>query len=192
MKTSVTMIEDNNKEVFNVMQCGIEYNINIERYTYKEILMFKDKGWILIDGTLYSIMPNNLLLEKDECEKQYYANVDYSYFFVRYPNYIDRLVSSLYVGDGGSREKNRDPICTYIMIDGDGFYKIGKSVNTDRREYTLMAIKPSIKLLYVCEDDIESILHEKYKHLNVRGEWFKLNENQLAEIVGDYGFKAKK
>ena len=73
----------------------------------------------------------------------------------------------------------------YIMIDHNtGYYKIGHSKNVISRERTLQSEKPTIELLYTFEGDIrdERDLHENYKDLRVRGEWFALEEYMLEEI----------
>ena len=73
----------------------------------------------------------------------------------------------------------------YIMIDyNTGYYKIGHSKNVIRRERTLQSEKPTIELLYTFEGDVkdERDLHENYKDLRVRGEWFALEDYMVEEI----------
>lgn len=79
---------------------------------------------------------------------------------------------------------------TYIMFDeSTKMYKIGISENPRFREGTLRSEKPSVKLMYICDFNIEKFLHTKYKEYRVRGEWFNLTKDQIKEIVHLYQFK---
>lgn len=78
---------------------------------------------------------------------------------------------------------------TYIMYDSTfKAYKIGKSINPNAREKTLGAQFPRIALFAVCDENIETHIHRKYKSKRIRGEWFDLNNNDLKEIIS-LGFK---
>lgn len=78
---------------------------------------------------------------------------------------------------------------TYIMHDPiTNLYKIGKSRNPKFREKTLCSQTPQIFLFAVCNYNIEKELHKKYAHKRVRGEWFKLNNDDLKKIIS-YGFE---
>lgn len=78
---------------------------------------------------------------------------------------------------------------TYLMRDENtGCTKIGKSVNPRRRERTLLSDKPTITLFKVCEKNVERELHAKYKDKRVRGEWFTLTEEDIADISKNYNF----
>jgi len=81
-------------------------------------------------------------------------------------------------------------IYTYLMIDeSNNVVKIGRSKNPFNREKTLQSEKISIKLLYILDKNIETELHRKLKSKRVRGEWFRLSKNEIANIVIDYEFK---
>ena len=72
---------------------------------------------------------------------------------------------------------------TYLMYDTSRmFYKIGKSKNPKIRERTLQAELPTVALICVIENDIESYLHEKFKIKRIRGEWFRLSKNDVEYI----------
>jgi len=72
---------------------------------------------------------------------------------------------------------------TYLMKDENtGLYKIGKSIKPKYRERTLQSEKPSIKMVWNIAKDIESYLHDLYKEVRVRGEWFSLNNIQVKYI----------
>jgi len=77
---------------------------------------------------------------------------------------------------------------TYLMIDGNGYYKIGKSFSPEVRESTLQSENPTIELLAFVGKDIESELHDTYKEKRKRGEWFDLTKNDFKHIVSFYGF----
>jgi len=73
----------------------------------------------------------------------------------------------------------------YIMYDENSkYFKIGRSVNPQKREKTLQSEKPSIVLLYTFKgvNNDEIILHEKFKSKRIRGEWFNLNDDDITEI----------
>ncbi len=76
---------------------------------------------------------------------------------------------------------------TYILKDKNtGYYKIGKSSNPLDREKTLQSEKPTYELIKIFNNDIETILHKKYKKQNIRGEWFDLSKIQLKYICTNY------
>lgn len=76
---------------------------------------------------------------------------------------------------------------TYLMIDEKTrFYKIGRSENPKYRERTLQSEKPSIRMLFAMNVDVEKILHEKYSEKRIRGEWFCLSEDDIKDIKTEY------
>lgn len=78
---------------------------------------------------------------------------------------------------------------TYLIKDKrTGATKIGKSNNPYKREKTLQSEALSLELLYICNDNVESLLHKKYKHKRIRGEWFNLTDNDINEIISKYKF----
>ena len=79
----------------------------------------------------------------------------------------------------------------YLMKDkANGYHKIGISNTPEYRERTLQSEKPSIELL-ACKkfptrkiaEAIESALHAAYSQRRLRGEWFNLNEEDVAAIL---------
>jgi hypothetical protein len=73
----------------------------------------------------------------------------------------------------------------YVMIDKNtGFYKIGRSINPERRERTLQSEKPTIEMLFNHDARIkdEKELHNMFNDKRVRGEWFDLNGSDLNKI----------
>ena len=73
---------------------------------------------------------------------------------------------------------------TFIMKDNhNNLYKIGKPINPKFREKTLQSEKPSIDLIKIFNENIESKLHEQFKTKRVRGEWFKLSKEDIKTII---------
>lgn len=88
--------------------------------------------------------------------------------------------------------KNKGKAKTYLMHDANTQYtKIGKSVNPRHREKTLQAEKPTITMFAVCENDVEKRLHVKYAYKRIRGEWFDLSQEDIENIISEYGFERK-
>ena len=84
-----------------------------------------------------------------------------------------------------------EPCYVYLMLDTiNGYYKIGISNKPDYRERTLQSEKPSI-VKVACKKfptrkialSIESALHTAYSQQRLRGEWFNLNEEDVAAII---------
>ena len=79
----------------------------------------------------------------------------------------------------------------YLMRDNsNGYHKIGISNTPEYREKTLQSEKPSIEML-VCKkfptrkiaEAIESALHIAYSQQRIRGEWFNLDDVDVAAIM---------
>ncbi len=79
----------------------------------------------------------------------------------------------------------------YLMRDNsNGYHKIGISNTPEYREKTLQSEKPSIEML-VCKkfptrkiaEAIESALHTAYSQQRIRGEWFNLDNVDVAAII---------
>lgn len=76
---------------------------------------------------------------------------------------------------------------TYLMVDDNtGLYKIGKSKNPNFREKTLQSEKPTIEMLFVIDKDVECELHQKFSHKRVRGEWFRLDNEDVEYLRKKY------
>ena len=73
----------------------------------------------------------------------------------------------------------------YVMIDKNtGYYKIGRSINPEKRERTLQSEKPTIEMLFNHDARVadEKQLHNMFVDKRVRGEWFDLNGSDLNKI----------
>ena len=78
---------------------------------------------------------------------------------------------------------------TYLMKDENtGYTKIGKSINPRIREKTLQSEKPTISLFAICDHNIEKFLHKKFEDKRIRGEWFNLSDDNILDIINEYGF----
>ena len=76
----------------------------------------------------------------------------------------------------------------YIISDGYGNYKIGKTEDFINRVKVLKIYIPYLSVVYVqvlkgC-DYVEQVLHRKYKYKHISGEWYLLNEEDISEIIG--------
>lgn len=79
----------------------------------------------------------------------------------------------------------------YLMRDqSNNYYKIGMSKTPEYRERTLQSEKPTIDM--ICNKRLPSLkiakafekaLHNAFADKRIRGEWFNLNEIDVAEIV---------
>jgi hypothetical protein len=79
---------------------------------------------------------------------------------------------------------------TYIIhARGTHFYKIGQSDRIDGRLYELQSASPlALKLVAVSASlSLESELHEKYRTWRIRGEWFRLEDDQINDLIESYG-----
>jgi hypothetical protein len=80
-----------------------------------------------------------------------------------------------------------DQQVTYVMLNArNGYIKIGRSSNPSFREKTLQSEEPEVYLLGICNQVRESDLHKRCAPLRLRGEWFALSGNLLAEILLDF------
>lgn len=70
----------------------------------------------------------------------------------------------------------------YLAYDGR-FYKIGESINPEKRVENLRKENPSIKLLHFNYGGTkERVLHKLFKKHNVFGEWFDLSSKQVEQV----------
>ena len=79
---------------------------------------------------------------------------------------------------------------TYLMTDSEtGATKIGHSINPPKRERTLQSEKKEIKLMLICDKDVERELHKEYECKHIRGEWYNLTKRDICNIIKQYNFK---
>ena len=72
------------------------------------------------------------------------------------------------------------------LIESQNYYKIGYAVDVKSRMKSYFTHNPDFKLLDECNGDekIEAILHNRLKHLRVKGEWFQKD----PEVLSVWGF----
>ena len=84
------------------------------------------------------------------------------------------------------KERKADKLnVVYVMQNRqNGYYKIGRSISPTNRERTLQAQEPDVVLLHkwFASAEIEKMLHEKFKGNRLRGEWFKLSQDDIDNI----------
>lgn len=104
---------------------------------------------------------------------------------------LDVIFDSFSYLDNDYKEINSKQIesKTYLMIDGNGYVKIGKSFSPSARERTLQSENPTIELIAYCNIDIEKKLHVDYKEKRKRGEWFILSKSDIKNIIKKYKFE---
>jgi len=71
---------------------------------------------------------------------------------------------------------------TYIMHDGS-LYKIGKSKNPEQRLKQIKTSNPKANLICYGNAVNEKYMHDRFYRSRVDGEWFNLNDDQLATAI---------
>lgn len=81
---------------------------------------------------------------------------------------------------------------TYLIrADGTNLYKIGVTSRTpeDRLSSLQTASPHNLKLCYASKSDFarkhEARLHEKYSHKRESGEWFRLDDSDVADVCAE-------
>ena len=86
-------------------------------------------------------------------------------------------------GVNSYKERNADvQLYTYI-IESQGYYKIGKSIDMEQRLGDYNTHNPVYKLICVIKGDYEDELHEKYDNKRFKLEWFSLTEDEVNQIL---------
>lgn len=124
-----------------------------------------------------------------------YSNEEIATYVRCYLNALKRLIPHYQLPQrtiAKTSLKSRFNWCyVYIMRDNtNGYHKIGISNKPEYREKTLQSEKPSIEML-ACKkfptrkiaEAIESALHTAYSQQRVRGEWFNLDDVDVAAII---------
>jgi hypothetical protein len=83
-------------------------------------------------------------------------------------------------------EDGTEAVYLYLMVNSrNGLYKLGFSTDPFRRERTLQSEEPEVslkwKIIGLRRD--ESTLHKRFAHKRVRGEWFQLDQHDVAWIT---------
>ena len=111
-------------------------------------------------------------------------------FFDTINNFIDTIQGKIYGSLIVEKYKNTNDSKTYLMYDGKN-YKIGRSINPEKRVLELKTASPNIKLLKETYFVAEKYFHELFYNSNVGGEWFELNYNDLQTCHILFNAKSK-
>lgn len=78
----------------------------------------------------------------------------------------------------------REPQVYLMQSAPHDYTKIGYSTNPTTREATLQAQDPMLELIFSAPGTMqdEKELHERFKAKRIRGEWFDLSEQDIAEV----------
>lgn len=75
---------------------------------------------------------------------------------------------------------------TYILKDGAGLYKIGKSADIHNRICNIQRHNPTATPVLLIASDIEKHLHLQYDCKKIHGEWFELSDDDIISIYNKY------
>jgi len=141
------------------------------------------------DGKLY----NTLHKEYNQNYPQIKAYL-FDSNFEPYQRNSSARICITHLGDRVTKEKSSSvqPTNVYVMIDKNtGLYKIGRSRKPSAREKTLQSEKPTIEMLFYNSgfhfDEVA--LHRKFADKQVRGEWFKLDADDISEVKSYFADK---
>lgn len=85
-------------------------------------------------------------------------------------------------------QNTQSSISTYIVMDDDNKYKIGKTCCFDKRVIELknnIGSKTNNTIIPVCliDGNFESLLHNKFKTKRIKGEWFDLTDDEIIDAL---------
>ena len=163
------------------------YKEDIDTFLSKNLVSFRisfsKEGKTPLNGNYY----NRIFQIHAEYALQYYLKLFITEVKRLIPNYVPPTRSFSF-----STDKYVFNWCyVYLMRDNtNGYHKIGISNKPEYREKTLQSEKPSIVML-ACKkyptrkiaEAIESALHTAYNQQRLRGEWFNLNDVDVAAII---------
>ena len=127
-------------------------------------------------GSLKIIMPDKL--NQLTARSSYICHLitkiykDFVYLYDMSFDILDNKVVYTYLGSGNI----------------DGYIKIGKTNNIDKRENTIRTGNIDFKIIAFVGRDIENELHSKFEIKRMEREWFHLSDNDIDNIINEYGF----
>jgi len=157
---------------------------------YKENM---EKWKIQLENGNKEILGGNIGLEKNYFSKSN-LNIVIKKFAKEYSEIVKNEINDykpLIFHTENKLDINNDEKCyVYLMKDTtNSFFKIGISNNPNYREKTLQSEKPTIELIIAKEypirkiaESFEKALHNTYSEKRIRGEWFKLNDDDVKNI----------
>ncbi len=171
-------------------------NSNNEIYTQKtfSVITFEDVKTLSSEDIIKFRVINNegvIELECDPFDKDKNNGIIQKAF----KDYIEKYISlftTIDPADYESTEKDKKEKKCYVYLMKDTtnlYYKIGISNKPKYRERTLQSEKPTIELICFKQfqtrkiaESFEKALHAAYNSKRIRGEWFKLDENDVNQI----------
>lgn len=117
---------------------------------------------------------------------------------IDYLNWLCKKIQSykkemeLYYGESELTANSMMLTHIYLFYDEHtGLYKIGRSIDPNYREKTLLPQAPKVRKIFIspiADKKIEKELHRKFKSKRIRGEWFELDESDINYIKSyNYG-----
>ena len=176
-----------NFECFENKEFNYSYHKSNIGETTKFYIPLKDNKLIKLDKTdilgVISEFNSNIILKTIKYLDSILEKDDITYLRFKY------LIMSQLNYTTFNKDKFITNQKTYLMKDSNtGYIKIGKAIDPKFRERTLQSEKPTISLLAICDNLVERELHKKYNVKRVRGEWFKLSEDEVSDIIKKYDF----
>ena len=98
----------------------------------------------------------------------------------------ERILSNFCEFNNSNHSANYSTYKTYIVSDASGYYKIGRSRDVVLRFKGLTTGNPTLRLVAIINDDVESILHSENVNKKVKGEWYRLSESDIQSIIAKY------
>lgn len=160
-----------------------DYLIYLEYYNEKYKQKFDDgkKRRTGMDQKIYnlliSLVDNEFLTVKQNNSLKNFLSMP-----EMHPSYVEKLKSD--IGQPGH----------IYLIHCQNYYKIGKSKNYNSRKKhfdTIMPLETDLIHSFQTNDMnyAEKYLHNKYKHLHHKGEWFNLTQKEINEICSISDFQ---
>ena len=182
----------------------LDYTLNkkaLDKHRYR-FTLYQDDIDALLDNRIVSCRITYVDEEREPLSLNFentvmgnYAHDAIHYYIQTYLDEVHRLVPS-YKFPVRKVKRTRtefgfDGCYVYLMKDtSNEYYKIGISNTPKYREKTLQSEKPTIELLASKKfptrkiaEAIESALHTAYSQQRLRGEWFKLDDVDVAAII---------
>lgn len=173
------------KSIKRTSFCCIFHQEDFDAFTQKEI------DAVRITFGKSDIDP--ISMEFENCFFGIFSHMALMLYIKKYLDPIIEVNPNLIFPNRSIGQSNNKQECCFVYLMQDeinGYYKIGISNKPDYRERTLQSEKPSIEMI-ACKRfptrkialSIESALHSAYNQQRIRGEWFKLDDVDVAAII---------
>lgn len=127
-----------------------------------------------------------------ECWKKVYSQSLERKEAQRLRSVSNRQINKTYAKERYENTRKQYINGTYILrAVGTDLYKIGYTKHIYGRMIVYATHSPlPIELLFIIEDNIEKELHNRFAGYLDHGEWFKLSETQVDQVIMQYVIKA--